>query len=338
MTAAANPTCAVSYLRALFDHLRVLGIAPEAVLQGRALDLDDREARIPESDAAALFNRAAALAGDEALGLHAGEQIRPGHYGVLGYVAMACATLGEALACQQRYQGLVLSIAAPELRPARDGGIEIAWSAVAEPGYRQLAEFNLAAMLSFVRWITGRPLRPLGLDLIYPRPADTREQERVFGCPLRFSESEYRLRVPADWPALPLSQPDPAMRGLMDRLAERQLQQLARSDDPVARARALIARQLGEGVPELGAVAGALHQSPRSLQRLLQEQGLSFTQLVDAVRRELAERYLAEQSLDLTDLAFLLGYSEQSAFQRAFKRWTGQTPGEYRRTLAPKSA
>lgn len=327
------PTAAVSYLRALFDHLGRHGVAAGAVLAGRTLDLDDREARLPEAEAAELFNRAAALLGDNDLGLHVGEQIRPGHYGVLGYVAMACTTLGDALACQRRYQGLVLSIAPPQMRTEGEA-IELSWSAEPNPAYRHLAEFNLAALLSFVRWITGRPLSPRRLDLMLPEPPDLAEHHRVFGCPLRFRQSAYRLLVPAEWASLPLSQPDPAMRSLMDRLAERQMQQRSRSEDPVARARALIARQLGEGLPELGTVAAALHLSPRSLQRLLQEQALSFTQLVDQVRRELAERYLAEPALDLTDLAFLLGYSEQSAFQRAFKRWTGQTPGEYRRRLA----
>lgn len=334
MTAdAIAPTVALGYLRALFDHLRLNQLAAEAVLAGRRLDFDDREARIPESEAAALFNRAARLLADPDLGLHVGEQIRPGHYGVLGYVAMACDTLGEALACQQRYQALVLSL--PPMRMSPEGeGLLLCWQSVPEASYRQLAEFNLSALLSFVRWITGLPLTPLRLDLIYPEPADTREQRRLFGCPLRYGQSEYRLLIPAAWASQPLIQPDPAMRALMDRLAERRLQQLAQADDPVARARAQIARQLSEGVPELGRVAAQLRLSPRSLQRLLQEQGLSYSQLVEAVRRELAERYLAEPGLDLTDLAFLLGYSEQSAFQRAYKRWTGRTPGEYRRQLA----
>ena len=157
MTEHASPTASVSYLRVLFDHLRQRGIEAPAVLQGRAIDLEDREARLPEAEAASLFNRAAALLGDEALGVHVGEQIRPGHYGALGYVAMACATLGEALACQQRYQGLVLSIAPLQMRVEGDA-VELSWSAEPRPEYRHLAEFNLAALLSFVRWITGRPL------------------------------------------------------------------------------------------------------------------------------------------------------------------------------------
>jgi AraC-like DNA-binding protein len=81
---------------------------------------------------------------------------------------------------------------------------------------------------------------------------------------------------------------------------------------------------------ELAAIASALHVSPRSFQRKLQEQGQSFTQLVDGVRRELAERYLADAALDLTDIAFLLGFSEQSAFTRAYKRWSGRAPAAVR--------
>ena len=262
MTADASPptTVALGYLRALFDYLRLNKVEAEAVLDGRRLDFDDREARLPEPEAAALFNRAAGLLGDADLGLHVGEQIRPGHYGVLGYVAMACDTLGEALACQQRYQSLVLSLPPMQLRQEGEG-ILLSWRSVPDASYRQLAEFNLSALLSFVRWITGLPLRPLRLDLIYPEPADTREQRRLFGCPLRFEQSEYRLLIPAAWASQPLIQPDPAMRALMDRLAGRQLQQLAQADDPVARARAQIARQLSEGVPELGRVC-LLYTSP----------------------------------------------------------------------------
>jgi AraC-like DNA-binding protein len=321
---AHSPTASVRYLGALFDYLRLRGISEAALLGGAAVPQGD-DARISEHDAAALFNRAAALTGDDALGLHAGEHIRPGHYGALGYVAMACSTLGEALLCQQRYQRLVLDIGPPQLSLEKDA-VVISWQTDPDPLYRQLAEFNFAGLLSFIRWITGQPLVPLRLDFIYAAPVSVTEHQRVLGCPLRFKQSHYCLAVPAAWQSLPLIQPDPAMRQLMDRLAEQQMLTLAQADDPIARARGLIAKTLGVGEVELAAIAGALHVSPRSFQRKLQEQGQSFTQLVDGVRRELAERYLADAALDLTDIAFLLGFSEQSAFTRAYKRWNGRAP------------
>lgn len=326
---ATSATAAIRYLHALFDYLRLRGVTDDALLQGKTLDLNQPEARISELEAAELFTLAATLLNDDALGLHVGEMIRPGHYGALGHVAMACGTLGEALLCQQRYQGLVLSIPALELK-AGQHETSLSWKTSTDARYRQLAEFNLAGLLSFVRWITGRPLMPLQLDLTYASPADTTEHQRVFGCPLRFEQACYRLVVPTAWQALPLIQPNPAMRQMMDRLAARQLAALRQGDDLVTRARGLIARQLSEGTVELAALAKQLNVSARSFQRLLQEQELSFTQLVDEVRRELAESYLAEPNFDLTDIAFLLGFSEQSAFQRAFKRWTGKTPAAFR--------
>lgn len=321
-------TISLAYLSALFDHLRRRQIEP-ARLFGQALpDLSQRDARLEESLAARWFAQAAEALGDEDLGLHIGEEIRPGHYGALGYVAMACDTLGEALQCQQRYQALVLSIVAEP--PQLDGeSLILRWQSEGDASYRQLAEFNLSAMLSFVRWISGQALQPLRLDFTYPQPRNTAEHQRVFGCSLRFSQSRYAIVLPRDWLALPLIQPDPAMRGLMDRRAAEQLAALQEAHDgALSAARRLMAQSLGghSQALELSQLADRLHLSPRSLQRKLQEAGMSFSQLLDSVRAEMAQRYMQDESLSLTDIAFLLGYSEQSAFTRAYRRWTGLAP------------
>ena len=190
-----HATAALSYLHALFDYTRLRGVADEAVLQGRALDLSQREARITEREAAGLFNRAAELLGDDALGLHIGETIRPGHYGVLGYVAMARATLGEALECQRRYQALVLSIP-PVTLDVQGNTLSLVWHSDDDASYRQLAEFNLAGIMTYVRWITGQPLSPLRIDMTYPAPSDTTEHRRIYGCEVHFSQPHYRLMMP----------------------------------------------------------------------------------------------------------------------------------------------
>ena len=109
--AALAPSTAVSYLLALFDYLRLRQIDATELQRSLNVDLNDRDARVSELEAAELFNRAAVLAQDPDLGVHVAEHIRPGHYGVLGYVAMACTTLGEAMLAQQRYQGLVITVA-----------------------------------------------------------------------------------------------------------------------------------------------------------------------------------------------------------------------------------
>ncbi|HWU68199.1 MAG TPA: AraC family transcriptional regulator [Stenotrophobium sp.] len=327
LTAHANSASLV-YLRGLLDYVQARGLEPGQLLQGQPIDFDDRDARLPESACAALFDRAAELLGDDALGLHAGEQIRPGHYGALGYVAMNCATLGEALTGLRRYHALVLDIG-PMQETLRGGELCLSWNPGAAQ-YRHLAEYNLAGLVTFSRWISGRQSSPLRIDFNYPAPPGLDEQQRVFKCPLRYAQDCYRLVMPQDWLSQPLIQPDSTMRAMMELLAERQMQALSRGNDAIAAARGLIAKRLGEGEVELGAIATALHLSARTLQRKLQDAGLSFTQLIDEVRRELAERYLADHTLDLVDIAFLLGYSEQSAFTRAYKRWTGHTPASGR--------
>ncbi|PTU31752.1 AraC family transcriptional regulator [Stenotrophobium rhamnosiphilum] len=325
---ATGHTASLAYLRGLLDYVQTRGLTLEQLLEGRQIDLEDRDARLAESECAALFDRAAALLNDDALGLHAGEQIRPGHYGALGYVAMNCATLGEALSGLRRYHALVLDIG-PMEQTMENGQLCLSWNPDVEHPYRQMAEYNLAGLVTFSRWISGRRNNPLRIDFTYAAPKDLTEHERVLGCPLRFSQDRYRLLMSVDWLAQPLIQPDASMRKMMEQLAERQMQSLTRGD-AIADARAAIARQLGEGDVELTTIAKQLNLSSRTLQRKLQDTNLSFTQLVDDVRRELAERYLADATLDLVDIAFLLGYSEQSAFTRAYKRWTGRAPAATR--------
>lgn len=331
MTERAKPnTVSSAYLQALFDYTRSRGVSDELLLNGLPLNLQDGDARCSETAAAELFDRAAMLLGDDALGLHVGAGIRPGHYGVLGYVVMNCATLGEALDYLRRYQALVIDLGEVGIAAESDS-IVLSWAPDEGRSLRQLAEFNWAALISFMRWISGREGAPRRIDFNYAAPAQLDQHHRLFACELRFDQPRYQLVLPLDWLRAPLIQPDATMRAAMLRLAEKQLLALPRGAGMLPRARSFIARRLSEGPVELAWVADQLAVSTRTLQRALQDDGHSFSGLVDEVRRELTERYLADSSLDVVDLAFLLGFSEQSAFQRAFKRWTGCTPGDYRR-------
>lgn len=326
-------TVAVAYLGALMDYARPHGLDLFAIGASLGIDLNDRDARVPEPLGAALFDHVATLLQDDALGLHVGEQIRPGHYGVLGYVAMNCATLGDALNALQRYQALVIDVGG---LAATDHAGQMTLSWRLDPGQplRQLAEFNLAGLVSFIRWMAGPETAPTRVDFIYPAPDDLREHRRILACPMRFDQSEYRLTMPLERLSAPLAQPDPAMRALMVQQAERQLRALQPCvAQPLAQIRRLIAQRLEQAPVELDWMAAQLSTSSRSLQRSLAADGLSLTQIVDEVRRELALVYLKDTELNLTDVAFLLGYSEQSALQRAFKRWTGQTPRQWRQSL-----
>jgi AraC-like DNA-binding protein len=321
---------AASYLGVLADWLRTHGHVDSALFREVAAIADDRNARVPRGVYDSLLDRAAQETGDAELGLHVGESIRPGHYGVAGYVAMNCATLGDALKQHLRYQALV----ADTSRPIVDAGpdeVLLSWDASQGSPHRQAAEANLSGWINFVRWASARPVTPKRVEFRHAAPADIREHQRIFGCPIVFGRPRHAI---AFAPALldqPLARPDDEVRQLMELHAQKLLQGLADNDDPVSRARAYVAGRLSAGEITLTDVAAHVALTERALQRKLQAAGLNFRALLEEVRREQAKQLLKNPSFSVGDAAFLLGFSEQSAFQRAFRRWTQLSPGEYRR-------
>lgn len=321
---------AASYLGVLADWLRAHG-HPDSPLQREVATIAaERSARVPRAVYDGLLDRAALETGDPDLGLHVGKSIRPGHYGVAGYVAMNCATLGDALRQHLRYQALVADTSRPVVESDRQE-VRLCWDASKTTPHRHAAEMNLAGWISFVRSVSAEPLTPLRVEFRHAAPADTREHQRIFGCPVAFGRPRHAVAFEPSLLERPLARPDEEVRQLMEMHAQRLLKALAESDDPVSRARAFISARLSSGELTLSDVAGNLGLPERALQRRLQTQGLSFRTLLDEVRREQAEQLLRNPSFSVGDAAFLLGFSEQSAFQRAFRRWTRVSPGTYRR-------
>jgi AraC-like DNA-binding protein len=177
------------------------------------------------------------------------------------------------------------------------------------------------------------PVTPLRVEFRHAAPADTREHQRIFQCPVLFSRPRHAVAFAPSLLERSLARPDDEVRQLMEMHAQRLLKGLAESDDPVSRARAFITTRLSAGELALAEVASHLGMAERAFQRKLQGQSLTFRTLLDEVRREQAERLLRNPSFSVGDAAFLLGFSEQSAFQRAFRRWTKVSPGTYRRRV-----
>ncbi len=323
----------LAYASSLFDYLGTCGHDVKALLGGAGLrpeQLQDKEYAIPTEVYLELWQRAVALTGDNYLGLHVGEVIRPGKYGVLGYVMMSCDTLGEALLRQKRYQDLVGKTGRSEL-VERGAECELIWYAEMARHSRHVGEEHVASWVAFARWMINVQVDPLRILFEHRAPASLDEHRRIFNCALEFDQPHTAIVFPAHFLALPLKNTDPAMQRLMDSHAEALLARRAQSaNDPTADIRNSIERALPSGVPAIETIAAQLKLHPRTLQRRLFMAGLSFKNLVDDVRRSLALRYVNDPELDLVEIAFLLGFAEQSSFQRAFKRWTGKPPGQYR--------
>lgn len=328
-------TLSTIYLRGLRDYLTQQGLDVEAFLGEYGLDtecLEDAGRRIPLADYDSMLERAGELARDEHVGIHIGEFIKPAHYGVLGYSVMSCKTAAEVFERHMRYEHLVSSRAISTYHYEGDQ-IRLTWDTRGIQVGRHVAEENLTAVLTYLRWITGRVPKTTRISFAHAAPADLSEHRRVFDCPIEFDQPAVEVVFPAEYSDLPIIQHDPVMQKMMDAYAEKMLAELSEGDSLLGEVRSLIVEALDGGGVSLETIAERLAVTPRTLQRRLSDQGTSFKNVLDEVRRGLALSYITQPFIDLAELGYLLGFSDQTAFQRAFKKWTGTTPGKYKKTL-----
>ncbi|MBU1285268.1 MAG: AraC family transcriptional regulator [Gammaproteobacteria bacterium] len=338
---AMSSSVSVAYLQGLLDYLARQGLDSAELLERVQLSpqiLAQRDQRIAASTYLELLGHGVRLTGDEQLGLHLGEAVRPGYYGVLGYLIMSCATLADALHRQARYAALVGNLGQVDLadEPPRAGlepQVAHSWQPLLPQQKRQLSEETLAGWVTFGHWISGLDIPPTEVRFQHAAPADTAEYQRIFRCPVLFDQADNALIFPKRLLATPLGQADAQVRLMLDAYADRLLGEIQQGHSVLDRARLELSRQLPEVGADLQQIAARLALSPRTLQRRLREAGLSFNQLVDETRQQLVLHYLRDPALELAEIAFLVGFSEPGSLARAFRRWTGQSPGEYRRCL-----
>ncbi|WP_022963196.1 AraC family transcriptional regulator [Halopseudomonas pelagia] len=272
-----------------------------------------------------------------ALGIRLGLSAQPRHFGVVGYMVSSCGTLGQALARYHRYQGL-LQGGLVSRAWLKDGVLYMRWTqAVANTPLA--SEFSLAVFVSLCQVLIGRAVTPMRAGLPFPKPQDLGVYQVLLGCPVDFDRSAIELAIPAHLLALPISSKDPYLLRLLEQQAQALLSQLpqvegAQTGAFFSRVQEQILESMKNGDVSAAAVALALGCSLRTFYRQLRSAGYSYRGLLAHTRHTLARQYLADPALAQTDVALLLGYSEQSTFIRAFRSWTGMTPGGYRGHLA----
>ena len=328
----AHASVSASLTQAVLHAAEHLGLSREVLLSACGLtdsQLTDPDARIPLSAQQLLWQAVQQQLEHPEPGLAIGLQLAPGPFSVLGYLLQSSHTLDEALQAAQCYQRLVGE--GGELQLREDGQrLQLIYqpSQAEHPANRPRI---LALMTCWVQWM--RPLlkdfQLLEVQLAHPQPAQLEDYRHCFACPLLFSAGQYALVLPASQRQARLTQANPALQSVLRQHAEALLARLP-SESLSARVVSLLSAQLGHGEPDRSALASSLCLSERTLQRRLAEEGSSYQQLLNDTRRQLAERYLHERKLPAAEIALLLGYSEPSVFFRAFRQWTGLTPGEYR--------
>lgn len=334
-------TLAVSSLNLLLWVAAQHGADATALAQAVGFDsaatAGNPDARVPIATIQRLWPLVMAATHDPYFDLHIGRNINFATAGTLAYVLMHAPTVGAAITQLCRYQDVAcqgvrtFQTSAPEWPGGIWLNLELTSAAIIHPQYVLNSELSIyrAAFAT----LTGQPVVPRAVRLAYPRPADTREHEQAFGTAnLEFDAPRTQVAFDAATLARPVLHANPALFPLFEQHAAALLAQLPTSQPPtlVERVRSEIVRLLKGELPTLAAVADCLHLGVRTLQLKLKEVGHTYQQLLDAVRSDLAQRHLRESHLSITDVAFLLGYSEPSVFVRSFKKWTGQTPGAFR--------
>jgi AraC-like DNA-binding protein len=296
-------------------------------------DLDTRERRISANAQAKLLECAAEALGDSAFGLHLAQQANLREAGLLFYVTSAARTIGETLPLYERYCRIVNE--AVRVKPSRiqNGvAIEVNFVGLSRHHFRQNVEFVLAANLRGMRENVGRNVRPIGVTFAHPRNSNLQEFERFFGCPVEYASASDQWSFSDETLAVPLITGDPHLLETLQPFCD----QAARErNTAVGTLRSSVENELQKLLPHGKAnrqtVARTLGMSERTLSRRLADEGTTYDELVDQLRRSLALQYIKAPSISVSQIAWLLGYEGSTSFNHAFVRWTGRSPSVVRK-------
>lgn len=324
-------------VRMLWPYMRVLhDFGPElATLSAAGIDsatLADSDARIPRRLVGEILWNAVQRTGDVALGVHAGERIDSADFGVMDHAVRACPDVRRAMLCIARYSRLQDDNVETHLI---EEGERVIWQIrnVVPPILRLSNDFQVTVALVNISRRLGRHEPPIEVHLRHTEATDAAEYARVFRAPVRLGMPHNGIVIPRFLLDQPVPSANPQAFSVFDLMATQLLKELDRTDTTTERVRRLVASRIGRdsiGIVDIGA---QLHMSEATLRRRLDEEGTTYKAIVDDLRRELAAQYVAEPRVAIGEIAFLLGFSTQSAFGRAFRRWNGMSPLEHRLRL-----
>lgn len=314
-------------------HLDAEGIATDA---GLLAPLETVPYSLCDEDASLRFWRAVmARAKDATLPFQLGLALPHGTYDVVDYLTVCAADVRAVFLTLQRVFPLITSDFRWEVD---ESTCTVALTRSASMGPEQafvMAQFILGVVFGRLRERVDAPLR-YELVTLATEPVPARRYEEAFGQTPRFRAERSEVRFARASFGAPLASANAGLYGVLDRHATLLLERVARAQGPMAKVRAAIQDQLRQGAPSLERVGGAVAMSARTLQRRLHEQGTTFAALVDEERASAARALLGDARLDISEIAYRVGYSEPSAFVRAFRRWADCTPSEFRGLIASK--
>lgn len=331
----SKPAVPIAYGILILELATERGVSRETLLAGSNISpalWDKVDARLSLMQAGGLLSRTMHLSKDRALGYEIGLRSNLTSHGFIGYGVMSHPTLRAAIEfgskfIQLRLPNLNLQI----VTEGAQGGIAVAETLPLGPVRQCMFDLFLVGLWRMVPVLTsGRLPANIGIELWfdYPEPDYyARYRERL--PPARFSMPGNQLRFPVEYLDRPLDTANPVTARLVTDQCERELSILGFTEDFLARVRANLSSEHG-GYPDQETLSARLHMSCRTLKRKLQQHGVSFQNLLDETRRRDALRLLEDHALSVEDIAARIGYTDRANFTRAFRKWTGQSPSEYR--------
>ncbi len=323
-------------LSALFDILAEHDIDKNRFLN--SLDLEaslfeshNRKLTIPQ--VRQILGKAIFLTGNEGLGLQIGLRARflPN---VVCYIMMNCLTIGDALKKYGQYKRIFNDETNVQIDvDAGHARLEIGSSASELHDFRPFNDYKLTTMFIFLKFLTKGKFKLAEVTLVHDKPAYFSAYKDVFSCPVSFSRSVNSLVFNEQLLALPVYCPNPELLKHLEKYAGKILDQISKEDGLAKKVSQVLIRRLQSGdSPSVLLMANQFNMSVRKFQGLLKQEKTSYKQLLQTVKKQLAFSYLDDRQISLSEVSYLLDFSEPSAFYRAFKKWTGHTPGQFRRT------
>jgi AraC-like DNA-binding protein len=333
----SQPMISASVTIGLPEAIKQAGIDPRKVFAN--LDLDPAafgrgEGFIPCSSFARALATAAGLTGDYSFGVHFGAGSNPKNIGALAYAVLNAPTVAAGFEIGARYIHLHNEAAQVSFREENDFSYlcySLKQLDFDEP--RQFIEYGMAAALNTLRVMVGSQWSPREVHFAHHAPPSNSPHLEVFRAPVLFSCATNAIVMASEFCEQPIPAADPNLFKVLNRYLESVLSDVPKEDLRLEVIRRKIAESIKNGNPNLVQIAKTMACSPRTLQRQLDARGTDFRSLLDDTRKRLALAYLKDSENTLTQIAFLLGYSEVSTFNRSFKRWTGKTPLHYRRRM-----
>lgn len=321
----------------LWNMLKKYDVDPLPLFQKVRLDpelMNKTGARYPVGRVKALLREIEAIVKDPSFGLSIATSWHPSNFGVLGHVLLLSRTLRETLERLIRYHKVISD---NPIAVIQEDKLRGTFSIVASYedellSIRIYEDAGLAFVLSILRWNYQMDLAPLSVDLAHHKPDSAANFYEYFQCPINFGADENRLTLSLDVVEELLPGTAQGLDAFSEQLMSRYLKSLS-DHNLVTRVKKSIVQNLPSGKATVDNSALDLNMSKRSLQRGLKQENTSFNKLLSKTRMEMAMDYISDPKMDLTEIAFLLGFSELSSFSRSFKKWTGNPPAKYRKVV-----